>query len=273
MAWKDGGWKYRIPIAIDNSTPSALVDVQIPIPEDFDLFWDTIDTAGDELRITQADGITDATYQLGASPAWSKANRTGIIELDGFTADGTDAGVVLGWLYWGLSGAGNGEGSFTVSTPVNGYLHMGAPAILGGGQRPIPGSSRPERRIQKTVGERIYIWFELRNQLERRSRKYAKKFFWEEVQRVVSTISTGGSTTPTSTMAEAASTRFVETPAGAFYVGVIVKAGTTATDYTIEPVIKTFAPEITIDTGALVQGQYRTLEPRALLRVEDIDED
>ena len=46
MAWLDG-WKYRVPVAVNNSVPAATVDVSIPIPGDWDLFWDTIDVLGE----------------------------------------------------------------------------------------------------------------------------------------------------------------------------------------------------------------------------------
>ena len=64
MAWLDG-WLYRMPIAIDNTTAAATHDVTIPIPGDLDLFWDTIDSLGDELRLTNADGITVLTVFEG----------------------------------------------------------------------------------------------------------------------------------------------------------------------------------------------------------------
>ena len=115
----------------------------------------------------------------------------------------------------------------------------------------------------------MIVWFELRRLLEKRTTPSGESRLWEEVQRVVAAVTLSGS--PETGMGEQESTRFVETPKG-FYVGFITKAGSTATDYTIEPIIKTYAPETTIDAGLLVQGAYRVLEPRALLTVKDIDE-
>ena len=98
MGWLDG-WGKRIPIAVDNSTPSALNDVSVPIPEDWDDFWDTIDSSGFEIRVTEADGITAVTaYQWDSSPAFSKANKTGAIQIDGLTCHASDSGACLAWL-------------------------------------------------------------------------------------------------------------------------------------------------------------------------------
>ena len=269
MAWLDG-WLYRVPIAIDNTTPGATNDVSVPIPGDLDHFWGIIDTAGDELRMTNADGITLLTYQIAsATPSWSVANKTGRLEADAVLCDGTDAGVCLIWLYYGNDGASAAAGSFTASGAVDGFIHAAKPGafVVDAGEVKA-GTSKPLRRIQKTIGERIYVWFELRRLLEKRTTASGEKLLWEEVQRVVSAVSDGGGLE--TTMVEQDKTRFVET-SDKFYVGFVIKAGT-ETDFTIEPIVKTYAPETSIDAGVLVQSAYRILEPRALLTVKDLDE-
>ena len=273
MAWLDG-WKYRVPVAVNNSVPAATVDVSIPIPGDWDLFWDTIDASGVEIRVTYADGITAATYQLGASPAFNRTNKTGVIELDGLTADNATASVVLCWLYFGQTGASTGAGSFVAASAVAGYIQRTRPSGFVVPARPVePGTTRPMARVQKTVGEQFLVWFEMRGMLEHRTDDSGDSRVWEEVFQVVSVVSAAG--TPDATLTTVSRTRFAEVLEGgrpAFYVGIFVKAGTTATNYTIEPVIDTVAPEITYDAGALALGEYRILEPRAMLSVKDITE-
>lgn len=274
MAWLDG-WSYRVPVAVVNSGPAATVDVSIPIPGDWDLFWTTIDTSGNELRLCSADGFTVLTYQIaGASPSWSKANRTGRLEIDGLTADNAAASVILVWLYFGNSGASSAAGSFVAASAVDGYIHNARPVGWVCVHRPHePGTTRPVARVQKTVGERIYIWHDLTALLERRRDDAGDSDLWEEVWQVVSLITNGSS--GQAAMIEQAATRFLEIMDGGrrrFFVGMIAKAGTTGTNYTIEPVIDTYVPELTISSGLLVAGEYRTIEPRALLTVEDVDE-
>lgn len=275
MAWLDG-WKYRVPVAVNNSGPAATVDVTIPIPGDWDLFWDTIDASGNELRLTAADGITVVTYQIaGSAPAWNRTNKAGRLEIDGLTADSNAASVVLCWLYFGNTGAASGAGSFVAASAVEGYIHAVRPRGFVVPARPVePGTTRPLARIQKTVGEQFLVWFEMRGMLEHRRDDSGDSRVWEEVFQVVHVVEDGG-------VAQAGlitqnRTRFTEVldgPARGFYVGVFVKAGTTATNYTIAPVIDTVAPEIRIDTGVLYLDEYRILEPRAMLMVKDLSED
>lgn len=272
MGWLDG-WGKRIPIAVDNSTPSALNDVLAPVPGDLDEFWDTIDASGFEIRVTESDGITAVTaYQWSG---FNKTNKAGAVEIDGLTCHASDAGVCLAWLYYDKTGASDGSSAFTPAGQVSGYIHGSQPSgFVVRSQQVKAGAPRPAARIQKTVGEAVYVWFEVRGLLEKRQTESSGSLIWEEIQRVVSAITDGG--TPQAGMVSASKTRFIEIATGplrGFYVGVYVQAGTTATNYTIEPVFSTYAPEITISGSALVFGPYRTLEPRALLRVEDIDED
>ena len=274
MGWLDG-YKYRVPVAVDNGGPAAAVDVTIPLPDDWDLFWSTIDASGVELRITKADGKTVATYQLASSPAFNRTTKVGTIEVDNLESDVTAASVVLCWLYFGNTGASSGAGSFVAAAARTGFIHPVQPrAYVVQGRPSPPGSTRPVERVQKTVGEQILIWFEMRSMLEHRMDESGDSHVWEEVWQVLNVVTLAGATQ--ATLITQNRTRFVESrdPGGRsrFFVGVLVKAGTTAVDYTVEPVITTMAPEVVLDTGALIQGTYRVLEPRALLSVYDVSE-
>lgn len=268
MAWLDG-WAKRVPVAVINTGPAAVVEVLIPIPDDWDDFWTTIDTAGNEMRITAADGVTVEDYNWAGSPGWSKANRTGSVEVYTLAASGT-AGVALCWLYYGYSGANGATSSGTLSAPVDGYIHQGRPRGLTTQARPAQsGSTRPVARFQKTSDETTYIWLEVRGMLDGRISESGDSLLWEEVQYVTMEVTIAGATQ--AALFTQSGTRFIETPRG-FFIGVKVKAGTSGTDYTVEPAITTWAPEITIDAGSLTGGSYRTLNPRAVLSVYDISE-
>jgi hypothetical protein len=272
MAWLDG-WRKRVPVAIDNGTPTSTLDASIPIPDDWDDFWGSVDTDGDEIRLTAADGVTVLTYQIGASPAWSKANRTGVLEVDNMGADNAAASVIVAWLYWDNAGAASAAGSFTAASARNGYIHNGEPRGFVVPARPIePGSTRPVSRLQKAVGEAIYVWFELRGMLERRVTPYGDSRLWEEPFQIVAAATAAGAPAAIVTVNK---TRLVETLEGGrrqLFVGIKVSGGASGTSYTLEPVIDTVAPELRIDTGVLYFDEYRTIEPRAILTVYDASE-
>jgi hypothetical protein len=274
MGWLSGGWKYRVPVAVNNSVPAALVDVSIPIPEDWDLFWDTIDASGIELRITKADGITATVYQLGAAPAFNRTNKVGRIEVDDLLADVGAASVMLCWLYFGNTGAVTGAGTFVAAAAVIGYIHTARPRgyVLQG--RPhVPGSTRPPERVQKGSTEEVFVWFELRGMLELRPTESSDALVWEEVWQVTSRVDLAGAAR--AEMITQDRTRFVEMQGDGrllFFVGLYVKAGTSPNNYTLRPLIETFAPETAESSGAMVQSAYRVLEPRALLSIYDVSE-
>lgn len=268
MAWLDG-WSYRIPIAIDNTTAAATVNVSAPVPEDFDHFWDTIDTSGDEIRVTGADGFEVLTYAWASSPAFNKTNKVGTLEIGTMNADGTNNTMVLAWLYYGNSGAASGAGSPSTTSQVNGYIYLGKPKrFVVSGEPVTQGLTQPTAPLQKGTAEDVYIWVEMRGALESRVRKSGERYLWEEVHRVEVTAEDDAGNPITSVYVED-KTRFVETERG-FYVGVKVDAGSDGTKYTIIPKIWTYAPEITIDAGSLVAGNHRILEPRVFLAVTDV---
>lgn len=273
MGWL-AGWSYRVPIAVDNTTPAATSDVQAPIPADWDHFWDAIDASGNEIRVTQADGFTPVGYQWASTPAFSKTNTTGLLEIDNLTCDGTNAGMCVAWLYYGNSGASDGSSSFTASTPVDGFIQANRPGAFSLIAQPVrPGVPQPPVRFQKTTSERIVLWINVSRLLERRTTESAGHLEWEEVKLVSYLVQDSGGTDDSGTMAEAAETRFVEVPSGrdrGFWIGMIAKAGT-EDNYSIQPTIRTVAPEIDISGTAMVLGNYRILSPRAYLTVKDID--
>lgn len=272
MAWLDG-WSYRIPVAIDNSGAAGTVDAAIAIPDDWDHFWDAIDTDGDEIRLTSADGTELLTYQWSSSPAFNKANRAGLIEIDAMTADGTNASMILIWLYYGNTGAASGAGSFTLATSaVDGFIYLGRPSgYLAQGRPPTPGTTQPETRLQKSSTEEVRVWLEVRRLMETRHRKAAGSLLWEEPHKIVSSI-VNSSGTPQAAMIDQAATRFVEIlsgPGRGLWVGLLWKAGTTATNYTFVPSVYTYAPEVTVNGTALEAGINRLLQPRIYLAVND----
>src|SRR5690349_20093678 len=102
MSWfaPAGLWRRRALISVDIPGTSP-VDVNVTIPREWDAFWETIDSSGNNLRLVWYDGQTVLTYALddGSGGAFSKANRLGRFQIDGMVVP-TTASMLAIWVYW-----------------------------------------------------------------------------------------------------------------------------------------------------------------------------
>lgn len=264
MPWYDDDYSDRYAVSVDNSAAASTVDVEIAVPSEHPL-WDIIQSDGDDIRPTAADGVTLLSYDWSG---FNYANRTGTIRIDGLSVQAT-AGVYLVWLYVGNSSATDGSSAVTITSAVSGYLEMASPQgtpYLARVTRPSPGSTNPQLRFQKQSAEEVHLWYDVTDILERSFAEYEGSDFWEEPYGAQFEIQTGGSAQ--ASMIEQASQRFVEyldpTQGGRRrYVVVLVKAGSNGTDYTTILDLLTMVPD---------ESQYLRHQPRAFLSVVDTDE-
>jgi len=262
MSWYDEAWKYRSAIGIVNDgLGGGTDDVTIAVAVDWDHFWDNIQSDGDDIRITSADGITLETYQL---IGFDFANKVLTIECDAVAMAGSAATELI-WLYYGNSAAVAASGTFTAANALTGHIWLGTPPEGNRVRlrRERPEATQPETEFAKTTAEELWLWI-LVPLMQRVEANEGQQAF-EEVARVANTnlVKTGGSDV-TSTLADATATKFVEDGEG-FWVGISLQdAGADGTDYSIEP-------RITTQIGN-VDGQRRILNPRILMKVRDPDE-
>lgn len=244
---------FRVALTVDSSASAASGDVEIEIPVAFSHFWKNIDSSGNELRVTASDGESLLIYQLKAG--FSKADRVGYIQIDNFAP--SEAATFQIWLYYGMEGAASKAGSFVYAASKSGYLYAGAPgaAIRGVPQR--PGDTTPREVVSKGAAEQRWVWFDLSALLQGRFSAADGFPQFEELHSVTYAVYAAG--VAQAGMVDAASPRFVE---GRF-VQVLVKGGTTGTDYTIVVTVKTRIPPITA---------AQVVEVRALLKVRDVQE-
>lgn len=250
MSWYDEAWGRRWPIIVDNSAGgTSAIDVSIVVPSQFPDFWDYVDSAGADIRVTAADGVTLQTYQLSG---FDFANRVVTIELDNVTPPAASEMFVL-WLYYGNSGASSAAGSFTASTPLTGYIHPGqtiGPIVRG--DPPAPGSTEPAERLQKTSSEVLYAWVDMRRVLEKFATKFEDSLAYEEVQSIdLDALNNGSDEASERTLADI---RMVNGP----LIRINHTGGSDSDD-------RTLSLTVTTTLG-------RVLNPRVLLNVRDIDE-
>jgi len=255
MSWFGAGWKKRVPIAVNNLSGAATIDVTAALPADHGSIWTDTQADGDDLYLVDADGKTKLNYNL---ETWSQANKTGTMEADNYAAPSTDA-IVLLWLYYSnatvASGAAAGfdpvsAKTGTISVACADPAAAAAPIIRYAPER--PGDKKPRNVVTKKSGETLFVWLDIDALLGRRCETYAGSDRLEEIDYVTFKITTGGNVQ--AGMVDQTKTIFAD-PA---MVRVLVKAGTDGTDY----------------TGVLTVGttEGRIFEARFLLLVRDVDE-
>ena len=250
MSWFDSDWTHRAAIVADNLSGAATIDITAVLPSDFDPLWDNIQADGDDFRVTLADGVTLATYDLDA---FNYASKQATIEIDNLSAGSTDA-MIVAWLYWGNPAASSGVTPFVPSSAKTGYLvadcmpagHLVTVAATR------PGDTKPATRIQKTTSEELHIWWDLRAVLSRRAANFAGSPLCEEVDYLQFTVERAAATE--ATLFTESETRLL----GSGLVRTTIKAGQDGNDYTLILTVRTTAG--------------KTLNPRAMLLVRDIKE-
>lgn len=250
MSWYSGR-TVRFPVAVDKLTVgTAAVDIQFTIPSDLIEFWEEVASDKSNIRVTDADGITDLTWQASAW-SYSATGGTGTIQVDNWTPPAEDC-IALIWIYTGGTDTTN-EGSFTASTPRTGELW--SCGVDGPEVQPLTGAvgaTRPTQSVAKSTDETITVWLNMGAALTPRRRAFNGTNDCEEISSVVYTVESSGS--DQASMYDETEVRFE--PSGR--IRLLLKAGTTSTEYTVSPVVTTTLG--------------RVLNPRFILSVLDADE-
>ena len=257
MGWYDSSWKFRAPV-LCNPTGTAATDIKWVIPAGAAHFWDNVIEAGDDIRITEADGTTLLTYEVTdgsyTSDSFSAAAKDGGIEIDNWTPKEANASNLL-WMYYGNSGASNADTNFAIGTNIAAYMPLECPgAVVVQASLEAPGSTVPRQRVQKGGGEQMLVWFDITGLLLNYCWPSEGHLQFEEAESVnIRVLDTNGA--DQTALYTESSTAFTESR-GRRYLGVYVKAGTDATDYTIAPIITTH--------------RGRVWQPRVTLKIYDV---
>lgn len=253
---------YRRPVAVDISTliaaPGPNEDVTITVPADDELFWTTVTATGVDIRLCSADGKTTLTWQF--NPAFNSSTRVCTLEVDN-AAPHTITSMAVLWLYWGNTTVTTGAGAFVYAASKTGR------SLVGELSRQIPhrfdwspdapGATKASPVIVKQATETILVAIRYRSTLAVREKPYAAGWELEEPYSFDYAVYDGASAQ--AGMIDATAIRLDEE-----YVYVIVKAGTTATDYTLRVTMVTNPGSNT--------GLGRTLTWSATVRVRTLTE-
>jgi hypothetical protein len=246
MSWlgPSGIWTKRVSITLIANAAGAL-DYSIIIPSSLDDFWDTIDTSGNELRITDGKNTT-LTYlirDISGAGAFDKPNRSGSILIDNYTAPAQPAAVQLFMYYGSTSNQGAATGGAAVPTKV-GYIEMSRPRgreVYNHGNA-LPGALVPPFNLQKTAAEVKDIWvrYPLPGSWTQANATDIIEDLWYATQQVLNT-----SAVDQPAMYTVNDIRFVwiqSGPARGSWVRYTLLLGTTANKYTLSGTVRsTFA--------------------------------
>lgn len=241
-------------ITVDNSAGPAAValDVDITIPKDCDPFWDAIDSSGNNLRVTAADGVTLVTYDVddGAGGAFDATNRLGRIRVDGMTIPTGTAGIFLLWLYFdpadsdGATNISDGSSAVTMADIATGYIDLDEPTgpWWTEYQPQILRSTNPRDARHKGPSEQVYVWFRLdrvlaKSQYASEGSKRREELYYASM----AVLDTSGA--DQTSMYDLSANRFVwHARTRTMWLKCLVKAGTTNTRYTAAPAVHTCLP-------------------------------
>jgi hypothetical protein len=183
MSWYKSGsdaFAFRTAIAVDGTGAGAgSINVTVTIPSDHSLFWDNVQSDGDDVRFTQSDGSTVLVYER---TTWDYANRSALFKITAFNlASAGDMGNL--WMYFGNSTVASGS---TVYAGI-GALQTGQIITSGiTGQSLViePGSVQGETtaryQLQKTPDESVFVWVLVN--LSTRDTLFNGYFYAEEIQ-------------------------------------------------------------------------------------------
>ena len=228
MSWYGSGFKYRYPVAIDNTGATGNFDSEWVISSKWPAFWDNILASGNDIYPVSNSGTLLSYERTG----FNYANKTLTLSIDLMPMDATS--INMAWIYWGNPAAVNASAPRTITGPKAGVVYLGKPSnMVVGPQTFIGGASNPVASFYKNASSKMYAWFSVRNLLSTRWSPYQEHNDYETIKNIVVTVldKTGA---VQAAMIDQSKTRFVPG-----FVGVYVQAGTDGSNYQIKLKITT----------------------------------
>lgn len=252
MSWYHSDWPHRLPISVDRTGTTGANDVTISLPTTLQHLWDNVDTNGEDIRVTDADGVTLLTFDLAS---FNKTNQVGTLEIDGWAGPDSEHG--LAWLYYGASGKSTGISAFSPSSAITGYITPEAPDRVLQLAPEQPGAANPRVIISKQIADQILLYIPVSLEFSRRARgDYQGQDSYEELKSYDFIVTDAGAAQ--ASMVAEASVRVVQVGTGQLYIRVLVKAGSSGSYYQGELLL----------TSTELRVALRTFEIRVIDTVE-----
>ena len=267
MAWFGEDWRFRLPLTIPNQGGPDTPECKFTVPKEAGKFWAQVADNFNDVRITEANGLTALSFKFDGTP--SKANKTATIEIDNHPGlanlYGTANAAIGLHMYFGntesnLTSGVDANTSITVNSAKTPFIDLSSPASETNYTFtcyvPGPDDEYPRYRIRKQVNDNLRIFWELSAcvmQFNRRSEQSLKN---EEIAYVQCQIFDQDGADTTSAMTDLSAISIGEN----YVVQMPIKAGTHEKRYII------------IMTFGLVSssGTMRVLDQRATLLVDNL---
>lgn len=229
MSWLKDTAGRRAPITIDNTpNATALEDVTIVIPPDWDEFWENVQTDGDDVIVTASDGRTVLSFDL---LGFDVPTRTGTIEIDGLVVTANRKSLV--WLYFDDSTATDLKTPFVPAAPITGEIFLdqsGSLRVVH--RREPPGGTTPVQEFHKNPGETVDLYWAVDARLTRRRSQNEASDRFEEFDHITNVLVLLGGVNQAG-LAVQAGTAFIVDPDGMMWVRTRHTAGVDPVDYTV----------------------------------------
>ena len=242
-----GDFLYRVPLSVDLTGGAVVgpVDITCAIPSVWPAFWDRVLSTGADVRVTLADGVTLAVYDI---QGWNYTTKTLTIEVQAVTSTSWGAHIGTLWLYWGNASAVDAHTAFVPAGAVKtAYVAIEqAPRTQYVIVHPAQaGATKAPPTIVKQANEVIDVYFDFGLLLRQHDAPYAGSLSYEEISYVSTVdVQTGGASA--AALFTASSVRVYGNSAAK----VQVKAGGSGTTYTI-------IVQVTTTLGEVLEGRAR----------------
>lgn len=181
MSWYKSGsdtFGFRTGVAVDGTGLVTTLNVTVTVPPDHALFWDNVQSDGDDVRFTQSDGMTVLAYER---TTWDYANRSALFKVTAFNlASAGDMGNL--WMYFGNSTVSSGSTAYGGGALQTGQIIVSGPTsqdlIVEPGS--LQGETSPRYQLQKTPDESVFVWVLVN--LATRDTLFNGYFYGEEIQ-------------------------------------------------------------------------------------------
>ena len=236
MSWLDEDWSNRHPVAVNHSTGTSSYYAEIAIDPTFTDFWASVDSSGDDIRVTEADGRTLVPYEV---IDWNYAAKTATV-LYGSVNTTTGRQSSVNFLYWGNASATNAESTIAPLAPgvaKQAYiLYVALSPLTPVFRSPALIGSRPSGFYTMVIGWEGWIAFDVTDSLFSLTTPHEGHTRLEEVQAI--TVQTTESGSNYAGGYDANNTAITETN-NAVLIWMWVKGGSSGTSYVDRVTIET----------------------------------
>lgn len=225
MSWRSTGDLYRMPITVDHTGAAAgAFDATYALPTALANFWDTVQSTGNDIRVTRGDGITSVTkFDLDS---FNTTTKSGTLEISDTAAAQSS---LLYWIYWGDTSLSSGVTSFVPAGPKSAYIDNGTTIptfTVDVPQQERLGQTDPIAQFAKDPDATVNLWFRFGQVMQRREVPVNGSYEFESL--TYASVSAAAGLTATAT-----ATRFEVAAVGGLAVRVRLSGGTTANDYIV----------------------------------------